>query len=191
MRSPTVPCAVAEPLQDGVHLRMQALQLASTQFVDLVGRQRRGGRRLKRPPVVLVAARPRPHSGVVRRHGSLCLQLGNCRSSAGATSCAAIVRARSAQSPGMFLVRRSIDSTSVPPSRAFLPRASFAPSPYRSGTPGARGPLPARPGSGQARHRVASHSDCSRARYASASAAFSIRWSLSRNRGISRYAPTF
>ena len=44
----------------------------------------------------------------------------SCRSSAGAISCAAIVRARSAQLPGMFFVRRSIDSTSEPPSRAFF-----------------------------------------------------------------------
>ena len=43
-----------------------------------------------------------------------------CRSSAGATSCAAMTRARSAQFPAMSFVRRSIDSTSVPPSRAFF-----------------------------------------------------------------------
>ena len=35
-------------------------------------------------------------------------------------SCAAIVRARSGQLPGMVFVRRSIDSTTVPPPRVLF-----------------------------------------------------------------------
>ena len=64
---------------------------------------RRGGGGLQRPGVVLVAARSCPHPGIVRGHGSLCLQLASCRSSAGAISCAAIVRARSGPGAGDVL----------------------------------------------------------------------------------------
>ena len=46
----------------------------------------------------------------------------------------AIVRARSAQLPGMFFVRRSIDATSDPPSRAFATSAASARAPCRAGS---------------------------------------------------------
>ena len=106
---------------------------------------------------------------------ALRLQFGSCRSSAGAISCAAIVRARSAQVPGMFFVRRAIDSTSEPPSRAFFAESRICASALSIRNAGGTSPAARaacmRPSSPSSCFAY----DCSRARYASASAAFSMR----------------
>jgi hypothetical protein len=63
-----------ELLQDSVHLRMQALQLALAHLVDLARRHVRGGRGLERPPVEFFAVWTCRDSRIVRRPGSLGLQ---------------------------------------------------------------------------------------------------------------------
>ena len=65
---------VADLLQDRVHLRVQPLQFALAHLVDFVGRHRRGGRRLERPAVELLAVRPRRDARIVRGDGALRLQ---------------------------------------------------------------------------------------------------------------------
>ena len=68
---------------------MQALQLALAHLVDLVRRHVRGGRGLERPPVEFLAVRTGRDAGIVR--GDLLAVPAvrcNCRSSAGAISCA-------------------------------------------------------------------------------------------------------
>ena len=74
----------------------------------------------ERPAVVLLAVRPRPHAGVVGGHGSLRLQLGDLPLERRRDLLRRDRPARSAQLPGMLFVRRSMDSTSDPPSRAFF-----------------------------------------------------------------------
>ena len=99
----------------------------------------------------------------------------NCRSSAGAISCAAIVRARSRPVAGNVL-RAPLDRLDERAAFARVLRreTSSAPAPCRSGTPAARAPRARaacmRPSSPSSCFAY----DCSRARYASASAAFSI-----------------
>ena len=71
------PSRVADPLQDFVHLRVQALQLAPAHLVDLVRRHVGGRRGLERPLVILLAVRSRPHPGIVGRRRALGLQLSD------------------------------------------------------------------------------------------------------------------
>ena len=185
---------VPDLLQDAVHLRVQRGQLALAHLVHLVRRHRRRRRGLERPAVEVLAVRTRRDAGVARGDGAL---------RAAVRPAAVRARARSPSSRSSALAppsrRRCSCSSSAARStrRRSRPRArssptrSSAPSPCRGGTPAARHPPPRAAWIRPSSPSSCFANDCRRARYASASAAVSIGWSLSRYRGRSRYAPTF
>ena len=184
---------VADRLQDRVHLGLQALQLALAQLVDLVRRHGRGRRRLERPAVELLAVRPRRDArdrrwrpcAAASQFGDLPIERGRDllrrRSSARARP-----SRRECPSSAARWTRRACRRA-----RAFFAESCICASALSSRNAGGTSPAARaawmRPSSPSSCFAY----DCSRARYASASAAFSMRWSLSRKRGMSRYAPTF
>ena len=125
--------------------------------MHLVRRHRRRGGRLECPPVELFAMRTGRDARRRRRDFRCACNSASCRSSAGAISCCAIDRARSAQLPGISFVRRSMDSTTDPPSARSCSKRQLRQSPCRAGRPAAPVPSHALPECGRVRRRAAWH----------------------------------
>ncbi len=129
---------------------------------------------LQRPPVEVFTARPNRNAGITGCDFPLRLELRNLAIERRGDVLFGNAAARSAQLPGMFFVRRSMDSTSEPPSRAF-----FADKPICASALSRRKAGGIRPETARRLDTARSPSscfayDCSLARYASASPAFSM-----------------
>ena len=59
--------AVAQPLQDHVHLRLQIADLVETHLMDFLRRERRGRARAQGPGIIFVAPRQLPDAGIAGR----------------------------------------------------------------------------------------------------------------------------
>ena len=150
--------------------------------MHFIRRHARRRRRLERPAIELVAVRARPHAGIVLGDLALLFEFGDL----------AIERRRDfllRNRPGAlgpvagnrFRLRAPLDRFDQrSASRAFFADSRICDSALSIRNAGGTSPLPRaawmRPSSPSSCFAY----DCNRARYASASAAFSIGWSLSR-----------
>ena len=151
------PLRVADLLQDVVHPRVEALQLAPAHLMNFIGRHARRGRCLERPAVELLAVRTNRDARIVGRDGALRLQFRQLPLQRGRDSPSRRSPARVPPTCRECSCPRSIDSTSDPPSRAPFTDSVICANALSIRNAGGTSPRRAPPASGRARHRAASH----------------------------------